>query len=339
MATIRKRGELQWQAIVKRKGVGSTSKTFLTKRDAEDWSKITESEMLRGAYIRRADAEKTTVSEIIASFKTGFAPNHYRARDDKKEAWRFQLARLDDFLGKLSLAAIDQKTITVYRDKRLKGSASRPPVGESTVRKELYMLSKLLRYAETELGIQLPQGNAVLKIRKPRDSNGRTRRLTAGEWQALKRECQGSKNPWLWPAVQLAVETAARQGELLGLEWQSIDLPRRFAMLPITKNGEPRAVPLSSAALAVLDTLPRSISGKVLPAQRLTLYHAFAAARARAGIEDFTFHDLRHEALSRLAERGDLSVLDLAAVSGHKTLQMLKRYTHLRAEDLAKKLG
>jgi integrase len=98
-------------------------------------------------------------------------------------------------------------------------------------------------------------------------------------------------------------------------------------------------VPLSSAALAALESMPRALDGRVIPQQRTTLYKAFEAAVKRAGIEDYTWHDLRHEALSRLAERGDLNVLEIAAVSGHKTLQMLKRYTHLQAENLAQKLG
>ena len=70
----------------------------------------------------------------------------------------------------------------------------------------------------------------------------------------------------------------------------------------------------------------------------MTLYHAFVAARNRAGIDNYTFHDLRHEALSRLAERGDLIVLELASISGHRSLQMLQKYTHLQAAHLAKKL-
>jgi len=126
---------------------------------------------------------------------------------------------------------------------------------------------------------------------------------------------------------------------LLSLRWADVDLKRRFAMLHETKNGEERAVPLTSSAVAVLQALPRDISGRVIPQNRMTIYKAFEHACRRAGIDDYRWHDLRHEALSRLAERGDLSVLELAAVSGHKTLQMLKRYTHLRAEDLARKLG
>jgi integrase len=98
-------------------------------------------------------------------------------------------------------------------------------------------------------------------------------------------------------------------------------------------------VPLSSAALKILKGMPRSLGGRVIATDRMTLYKAFERACERADINGLTFHDLRHEALSRLAERGDLSMLELASISGHKTLQMLKRYTHLRAEDLARKLG
>ena len=156
------------------------------------------------------------------------------------------------------------------------------------------------------------------------------------------RECRVSRNLWLAPAVTLAVETAMRQGELLQLERNMIDKKRCLALLldpDKLKTGDPRAVPLSSAALAALEAMPVSVGGRVIPLARMTLYKAFEGACKRAGVEDFTWHDLRHESLSRLAERGDFSVLEMAAVSGHKTLQMLKRYTHLQAENLARKLG
>lgn len=298
--------------------------------------------MRRGTYQSADEAERTTLSDLIKDFKIEFAPKHYRVREDQKEAWRFQLARLDEMLGAYSLMAIDQKVVASYRDQRLNGAQERKPVNESTVRKELYMLSKVLGFAQTEKGISLPRGNPVDKVRKPSDGKGRTRRLDAQEWEAFELECKKSRNPWLWPAVQLAVETAMRQGELLSLTWKHVDRKNRLALLfdpEKIKNEEPRAVPLSPAALEVLEALPHSTSGLVLPVERMTLYHAFGYACDRAQIDDFTFHDLRHEALSRLAERGDFTVLELAEVSGHKTLQMLKRYTHLRATRLADKLA
>ena len=155
--------------------------------------------------------------------------------------------------------------------------------------------------------------------------------------------------------MELAVETAMRQGELLSLTWANVDLERRVAFLPETKNGTSRYVPLSSRAVALLAGSPRSINGQVFPVTTNAVRNGFVAAVSRARrmyvraclaqgfaadpsmFTDLRFHDLRHEATSRLFERG-LNPMQVAAITGHKTLQMLKRYTHLRAEDLARML-
>jgi integrase len=340
MATFEQRDSGWWQAKIRRKGQPNQSKTFQFKVDAEAWARDVENKMDRGIFVDRSEAEQTTFGKLIDRFEKEFAPHHYKVREDKKEAWRFQIARLKDELGDYSLAVLDQRLVAKYRDQRLKGKGEdRPAVGESTVRKELYMLSKVIDFGQTECGITLPRGNPVDKIRKPSDGKARDRRLTTDEWKKVEAQCRKSRNIYLWPAVELAVETCARQGELLALTWRHVNLKRKLAHLPETKNGEARSVPLSPRAVAVLEALPRSISGEVIPVQRMTLYHVFAAALKRAGVSEFTFHDLRHEGLSRLAERGDFSVLEMAAVSGHKTLQMLKRYTHLQAEKLADKLA
>lgn len=342
MATFEQRESGYWQAKVRRKGWPKQSKTFRTKVEAEAWARGVETEMDRGIFTSSVEAERTTLSDLIQRFIVEFAPKHYRVREDQKEAWRFQCARLSEHLGAYSLTAIDSKLAAKYRDDRISGAAKRTPVSDSTVRKELYMLSKIFGFAETECGISLPRGNPVEKIRMPSEGKSRDRRLTPKEWESLETQCQKSRNPWLAPALAFAVETAMRQGELLSLEWKHIDKRRKLALLldpEKIKTEEPRAVPLSTRALAILEALPHSTTGKVFPVERMTLYHAFGAACKRAGIADYTWHDLRHEALSRLAERGDLNVLELAAVSGHKTLQMLKRYTHLQAEKLAQKLG
>ena len=333
MATIRKRGDHQYEVQVRRLGFPRLTKTFLTKRDAELWAWNVESEIRRNVFVDAREAEKWTISDLIAKFKTDYAPHHYKQREDGREAWKYQVNQLDESLGKYSVAALDQKLIAKFRDDRLK------EVEGSTVRKELFMLSKILKFGESECGIVLPRGNPVSKVRKPAEGRSRDRRLTDQEWTELEKECRASRNIYLWPAVELAVETGMRQGEILGLDWTDVDMKKKFVQLRDTKNGEDRAVPLSPAALTVLQKMPRSISGKVFPIQRITLSAAFQAARKRAEIEDFHFHDLRHEALSRFSERGDFSVLEIASISGHKTLAMLKRYTHLNVEKLADKLA
>ena len=348
MATIKERENGNWQAVVRRKGQPAQSKTFEYKDEAKAWSRDIENKMDRGIFSDRSDAEGMTVADLIDLFVKEFAPNHYRVREDEKEAWRFQCAHLKKALGKYSLAALDQKVINKYRDDRQKptikkfksGLEKEVVVSGSTVRKELFMLSKIMGYAEIEREIVLPRGNPVPKVRKPQDGKPRSRRLTAEDWVKLEEECRASRNIYLWPAVELALESSSRQGELLFVKWKNVELVKGTALLEKTKNGDERVVPLSPRAVAVLKGLPRSIGGAVIPIARMTLYHAFKAATKRAKIENFTFHDLRHEGLSRLAERGDFSLLEMAEVSGHKTIQVLKKhYIHLHAEKLAKKLG
>ena len=188
--------------------------------------------------------------------------------------------------------------------------------------------------------------NPVLNVARPKEKNSRTRRLEPGE---LERLLKVAPTP-VGLLIRLALETAARLGELLALEWRDIDAGRRVALLRGvggrgTKNGDDsRAVPLSSAALVVLQelqALPLSIDGRVFYwwAGSDSFNKPWARLCKSAGIEDLRFHDLRHEATSRLFEKGVFQGVEVAAITGHKTLQMLKRYTHLRASDLAQKLG
>ena len=128
-----------------------------------------------------------------------------------------------------------------------------------------------------------------------------------------------------------------RRGELLSLEWKHVHLDKSWAHLPMTKNGGGRDVPLSIRALDEVQALPRDISGVVFPISISALRGLWDRSLRQADIQDLHFHDLRHEATSRFFELG-LNVVEVAAITGHKDLKMLQRYTHLRAEDLARKL-
>ncbi len=346
MATFELRESGWWQAKVRRKGYPAQSKTFETKSAAKDWAKKIEAKMAEGVFVSASDAERTTLGDLIDRFITDYAekPENYKQREDKKEAWRFQLQHLKNALGQYSLAVIDQKLIRKYRTDRGNTLWRGEKIKDSTIRKEIFMLSKLFSYAEKEENITLPRGNPVEKISKPGEGKARDRRLTKDEMKKLLAECKASRNIYLLPAVELAIELAMRQGEILALDWKDVDQGRSIATIRESKTDDDdvqgRIVPLSPRAINILKTLPRKIGNKtkVIPVQRMTLYHVFHAAVVRAGIKDFTFHDLRHESLSRLSERGDFSMLEMAAVSGHRTLQMLKRYNHQDAERLAKKL-
>lgn len=206
--------------------------------------------------------------------------------------------------------------------------------------KELNSLSHLFDVAVKDWGIALP-ANPAKMVRRPQVARGRERRLQPGEEARLYAACTRSRARMLAPAVRFAIETGMRMGEILSLTWRNVDMAQRIATLPDTKTGDTRHVPLSTAAVAAISSLPRHISdGRVFWTwQRAdSLENAWRRAVKSAGIEDLRFHDLRHEAVSRFFELG-LNPMEVASISGHKTLQMLKRYTHLRAADLARKLG
>ncbi|MFZ2628571.1 MAG: site-specific integrase [Rugosibacter sp.] len=320
----RKNGRIT--ARVRRHGVVA-SETFTTRSAAESWARKTESEVERGLWLDTSEADRTTVADLCIEYKRRVLPG----LKGKHAGPAVRSIELSD-IAKLTLSRLTARAVVGFRDSRLQ------TVSNETVRKELGTLSKLVDLAMRELGINLP-ANPVKQVTRPPAGRGRERRLMGDEEARLFESLAQCRSPYMLPLAKMALATAARQGELLKMRWADADLTRRFILLRATKNGEDRAMPLSSAALAVLESLPRSIDGRIFPVTQSLVIQAWGHACKRAGLVDLRYHDLRHEALSRMAERGGLSVLELASVSGHKTLQMLKRYTHLHASDLAKKLG
>ena len=340
MAYFRKRSGA-WEASIEKKGFPRISRTFDTKGEAETWVATVESEIGRGVFVSRKEAENTTLAEALDRYE--------REVSSEKKGKRREKARIDRWrihpIGKRPLAQIQGKDIAVYRDARLK------EVAPNTVRLELALLSHLFTIIIKEwgmAGLVYP----VQQIRKPKLPSGRDRRLRPGE---LDRILSASDSEVLSDIVCFALETGMRRGELSGMTWDLVGLKKRTVTLPETKNGEKRIVPLSTEAVRILSGLSRRIDGDVWGMEPDSITQAFIRAifRARKTYEkeceekgvkpdpaflvDLTFHDLRHEATSRFFEKG-LNPMQVAAITGHKTLQMLKRYTHLKAEDLAELL-
>lgn len=342
MATIRKRGELQWQAIVKRKGFPNQSKTWNTRKEAEAWARQIESEMDRGVFVSRVEAERTTLADLIARYRDEELP--------KKRGNGFSpaLNALEAELGKYSLAGLSSKLIADYKKKRLKAykdKAKTKTYSPDTVRKEINLLSRIIDLAGKEWGITLP-ANPCKMVSRPAAGKARDRRTEGDE---LNRILSNSE-PNMIAIAEIAVETAARLGELLSVKWYDINLRKRVMIVRGiddrgTKNDDAfRAVPLSSRAVEILKdlkALPNSIDGRVFYWWKASdsFNKTWRRVCKRAGVDGLRFHDLRHEATSRLFEKGVFDSMEVASITGHKTLQMLKRYTHLRAENLAKKLG
>ncbi|MFJ5508768.1 site-specific integrase [Pectobacterium jejuense] len=243
-------------------------------------------------------------------------------------------------LANRNMDEISSIDIAEYRDNRLSefNARTQKPISANTVRLELALLSALYNLAKVEWGTC--SINPVENVRKPTVSSGRTRRLTTQEELQLTRYFK-DKNPELLAIFQIALETGMRQGEILSLRWEYTDLRLGVAHLPLTKNGTSRDVPLSSKARQILCGLgerPHHENGYIFSYTSSGFKSAWRVALKALAIDDLHFHDLRHEAISRFFELGTLNVMEVAAISGHKSMNMLKRYTHLRATHLVSKL-
>ena len=347
MATFVKTAAGTWKALVRKTGWPTNTKTFRTKRDAEDWARRTEDEMVRGVYIQRSGSERMTLEVALNRYLSEISPTK-KPSTQKGEATKAQ--QLISHLGKYSMAALSAEIIARYRDTRLASITSRgKPTSNNTVRLELALLSHLFTVAIQEWGLGL-SFNPVLNIRKPSPGEGRDRRLSAEEERRLLTAVSNHSNPMLGWIVRIALETGMRSSEITSLRRQQVDMKKRVVRLSDTKNDSARTVPLSKWATetfqSALNNLVRPIDcdlvffgepGKNGKRGPYAFTKIWGLLKTKLGMPDLRFHDLRHEAVSRLVE-GGLSDQEVSAISGHKSMQMLKRYTHLRAEDLVCKL-
>ncbi|TDN68242.1 site-specific integrase [Paraburkholderia sp. BL10I2N1] len=362
MASITRRGDLQWQARVRRKGYPVQIKTFNTRAEAEAWARQIESEIDRGVFVSRAEAESTTLAEAldrydreIAASKKGYAQEASLLRTWKSTA-----------IASRPMASVRSADIAKLRDDWLKQANS--PLKPASVLRRLAVLSHVFSIARKEWGMESLL-NPVELVRKPHANNARTRRIVAAEADTasarqteageLERVVAASGSDLLPAIIWLAVETAMRRGEIVDLLWEHVDLRRRVAHLPETKNGSSRDVPLSTRAVEVLKeqrkaAKMREDDGRVFQIRGDAVTRAFerAVERARSSylteckdagkvpsksyLADLRFHDLRHEATSRLASIFPMH--ELTKITGHRDPRMLMRYYHPRAEDLAKRL-
>ena len=325
MATIRKRGNLQWEVRVRRKGYPVTCKTFNTKADAEAWARGVENEIDRGVFVSRVESERTTLHEALDRFIAEYIPRYKQTRRETARAKALQQRPIATRI----MASIRSKDIADFVKAR-----EAEGVNGNTIRLDLALLSRLFVVALNDWGMEA-LANPVEMITKPKIPKGRERRLEDGEEKRLLE----AANPNLQPVIRFALETAMRRGEIASLTWECVNLRNKSILLPETKNGEARSVPLSPAAMAVLENLPEFRKGSVFRMTADAITQAMEKARLKANLNDLRFHDLRHEATSRFFERTDLDVMEIKTITGHKSLQMLARYSHLRTHKLTDSLA
>lgn len=355
MASLKQFENGSWQASVRRNG-NNVYRTFKRKTDALAWARDIENKMDRGVFEDRREAETTMLKTALERYEREVTSKKKAQRQEKSFIGRW--IERTEYSSK-TLAALRSSDFAAYRDARLK------VVSSQTVRHELKVISHLFNIAAKEWGIAVE--NPLRQIKMPPQGKPRERRLHTDEERyllaaaensgAIDKDGNSRANPWIAPIIRFALATAMRQGEILSLTWKNIDRTKRTATLEDTKNGDRRVVPLSPTALAVLDSTPRTLRGPVFATTQEALAQSWKRALKRARrlyltdckaasteedpdfLADLHFHDLRHEATSRFFELGKLDMMTIAKITGHKTLAMLQRYTHLDAADIAAKLA
>lgn len=327
MASIRQRSGT-WQARVTREGYPAEVKSFTTQGEAQRWARQIEGAMDGGGYRSRCEADKMLLGDALLRYAEEVSPTKRGHLDEVIRVNALKRTKMAAY----SMAKLSPAIVAGFRDERLR------VVGAGAVIRDLSLLSSVINHARREWGVTV--NNPCLLVKKPPTPAGRTRVLSEDEERRLLVAVTpvGRRNPEMLPLVQLALQTAMRRGELLALRWEHVDLNAQTAYLPTSKNGWPRLVPLSSAAVAVLARLCNRPDGPVFSIAPQTTAAAFKRATVRATIKGLRFHDLRHTATSRMADKLP-NVIELAAVTGHRSIQMLKRYYHPSAAALAKKLG
>ena len=337
MASIQKRNNT-YRVRVYRVGNSALSKTFTSRVEALKWAKFTEAQLTLSLH---EDERNPSGEEIL--FRDA-AESYIKNHSIHKKIVRSETYRLRILIKRwdgLTIPEVDKKAVLALRDELITNGRS-----NDTINHYFNTISKLFQMLSGEWDLEI--ANPIKGIKRMPPPQGRSKRVHRVIENTLLNACDALSYSLLKSIIEFAIQTGMRRGEILGLSWGDLDLVERKAYLHTSKNGEPRQVPLTQRALDILKALPRDESGIAFPMTVHDLRGQFNRARAYAkerwidvGInpfDDLRFHDLRHEALSRLSDLG-LNVIELSCISGHKTLGMLKRYTHPSHEAILNKLS
>jgi integrase len=353
-----------WEARINIKGHAALSKSFPSKREATEWVQREELKIRRGGKVSRV-GEKTTIAEALTEYldahsKTDKEGNKVSTLTNTK---RYAVESVSYHLGLFTVDSLDRKKISAFLTK-LQETVIPAPANKTkshplydgdkqrtyspgSARKLFYALKTAIEWHAREHNYELGDKFTAVEV-PPAWSAPRDRRLNGDEEQRLMAACDGMyKDPEGWRLmIGMALETAMRAGELLGMRWDEVKLKERFVVIPKEreKTRKGRQVPLSKKALGILATLgKRRSKGEArvfesFPESSVLLGRGFKRITKRAGCNDLRFHDLRHEATARFFERTSLQTMEIALITGHTELKTLQRYANLRPSILASKL-
>jgi integrase len=340
MASIRKLptkgGKDKFYVQIRLKGESPQTATFDRLTDAKKWVQEVESAIRNNRYFKTSESRKHTFDQLADRYISSVLPRKKTAKDQKAQIdwWKEQFGC--KVLAEITPSLISECKDRLVNEKTYKGTSRSP----ATINRYLGALSHVFTVACKEWG--WTSDNPLRFVSKLKEPKGRVRFLNNEERETLLTSCKESKNSYLYPIVILALSTGMRHGEIMSLTWANVDFERKRIILEETKNGEKRQVPLAGKALELLRELQYQrflcttliFSSKSLLNKPIDIRSAWEAALKRAKTENFRFHDLRHCCASYLAMNG-ASIVEIAAILGHKTLQMAKRYTHLSDSHLS----
>jgi integrase len=328
MATIRKHRN-KWQVQVRRIGSRAQSKSFNALRDAHEWGRQMEIRADRKDLPENPDAlKRVTLGQLVERYRDSVTV--------KKRSFDREVFVLNAFLAHAictrHLSDLRTADFASYRDERLR------EVKPATVKRQLAAIHHLFEVARDGWGFPIRE-NPLDKLKLNGSGSKRERRLKEGELKQLLDAARVRRNKLVESIIILAVETAMRRGEILAARGSDVDRANRCLLIQHTKNGQARTIPLTAEALAVLLSRVSAVGhDKLFPMTGNAFRLAWERVKGRAGITDLHFHDLRHEAISRLFERG-LTVPEVALISGHRDMRMLFRYSHPTRERVLEKLA
>lgn len=327
MASIQQRPDGRWWARIHRRGV-EVSKIFRTKRLAERWAREVETAIEDGTYQRPVNL---TLAQALDKYVSEVSPRK-RPRTAKEEQYKAGIIKRHR-IARRPLSEIRPVDVVQYRDDRLK------VVGVNAVRLELALISALYNTAKAEWGLQV-ENPVVRGVRPSTKGTARERRITEDELSALLHVADDLGWHDIADAILFALETGMRRGEISAITRDMVDADRRIIRLKAsqTKTARARTVPLPPAAWKIIKRRMDSVDGDRLFPHEITISHRFRDLCKYAGVQDLHFHDLRHEALSRMYERGELSMQEIMMISGHTSPQIHMRYVHLAAAKIAAKM-
>ncbi|MDB4140127.1 site-specific integrase [Candidatus Thioglobus sp.] len=320
MASIQKldnKKGVSYRVQIRRKGLPNIYKTFLTKKQANLFALKLED----NARDHKAYSTKLSFNELVESYLS----NAYLGTKPQ-----MQQSRLKHWLGILG----DKSIMDINRSDIEFGLKSLPEgLSNTTINKYKKLVSVVFNYGIRELGLL---DNPTRYIRALPEKKGRTRYLSDNERNSLFKACRDSKWDKLYLLVLMAITTGARRGELLSLQWNSLDIDKQTAYVLTSKNGEPKVLPLTRSVIEELQKFSLNddsliFASEIKPDKPYIFFKQWNRARNEAELVDFRFHDLRHTTASYLAQNG-ATLLEIADVLGHKQIEVTKRYAHLCIE-------